>query len=73
MKTGHKPSAPSCNLGRLQAKSMDVEGIKEEAWNDHKILVVRADDERIGWIERQLIEQLGQRLYGRRDGQRVRT
>lgn len=46
---------------------MDMEDIKRDGWNNHQILVVRADDARIGWIERQIIEQIGAKLYGRKD------
>ena len=41
------------------------EQIKREGWRVQKVLVVDADDERLTWPERQLIRQLGDRLYGR--------
>lgn len=65
MKTGNRPSAPTCSLGRLQARSMDTEAVKSEAWKNDRILVICADDPRIGWIEKQVIEQLGNKLFGR--------
>ncbi len=56
-----------CALGKLIPEVIDVESIKRDGWNDHRILVVRADDARIGWIEKQIIEQIGAKLYGRKD------
>ena len=67
MKTGHKPAPPRSALGAFIPETMDVEEIKRDGWNDHRILVVRADDARIGWIEKQIIEQIGAKLYGRKD------
>jgi len=66
VKTGHKPAPPRSPLGSFIPETMDVEEIKRDGWNDHRILVVRADDARIGWIEKQVIEQLGEKLYGRK-------
>jgi hypothetical protein len=42
------------------------EEVKREGWNEHGILVVSADDQRLTWPERELIRQLGGRLYGKR-------
>jgi hypothetical protein len=39
--------------------------IKREGWQEQGVLVVDADDERLTWPERQLVRQLGDRLYGR--------
>ena len=43
------------------------EQIKREGWQVQGVLVVGADDERLTWPERQLIRQLGDRLYGRKE------
>jgi len=56
-------STPKCALGRLIPETFDVDKLKEDAWRDHRILVISADDPRIGWIERQVIEQIGEKLY----------
>jgi hypothetical protein len=67
-------SEPRSYLGRYQPRQIDVEAEKRAGWRDHRILVVRADDVRLTWPERELIEQLGAKLYGvrgqprRRDG-----
>lgn len=65
MKTGHKPAPPRSALGAFIPETMDVEEIKRDGWNDHRILVVSPDDPRIGWIERQVITQIGERLFRR--------
>ena len=40
------------------------EHIKRDGWRVQRVLVVDADDERLTWPERELIRQLGDRLYG---------
>lgn len=42
----------------------DVETIKREGWEMHGILVVSVDDKRLDFVDRQMIERLGKRLYG---------
>jgi hypothetical protein len=53
-----------CPLGRLQPQATDLDVIKERGWRDQHILVVSPDDERLDWIERELVRQIGERLYG---------
>lgn len=60
------PQSPRCTLARFVPTQMDVEDVKRDGWNNHRILVVSADDPRVGWIERQVIEKLAEKLYGRR-------
>jgi hypothetical protein len=57
------PQTPRCTLARFIPTQMDVEDVKRDGWNQHRILVISADDPRIGWIERQVIEQIGEKLY----------
>lgn len=40
--------------------------VKREGWREHGILAVSLDDERLTWPERELVLQLGQKLYGKR-------
>jgi hypothetical protein len=47
----------------------DPESVKREGWNSQGILVVKTDDQRLSWPERELIEQLGEKLYGKRQTQ----
>ena len=52
-------------LGRLQPDPRpDPEEIKRDGWRGQGILVVSPDDERLDWIERELLRQIGERLYG---------
>lgn len=53
-----------CPLGRLQPDAQDVDTIKQRGWRDQHILVVSPDDERPDWMERELVRQIGERLYG---------
>jgi hypothetical protein len=43
-----------------------VEQVKRDGWLEHGMLVVNEDDQRLTWPERQLIRQLGERLFGKR-------
>lgn len=62
-------NAPSshyrCPLGRLQPTRPDIDVIKRDGWRDQGILVVSLDDERLDWVERELVKRIGERLYGR--------
>ena len=58
-----QPHYPS-PLGRMQATSMDVEAAKRQGWREQHILVVSDEDERLDFLERQLIRSIGERLYG---------
>ena len=42
------------------------EEFKQEGWQDQGILVVSEDDRRLNWPERELVRQLGVKLYGKR-------
>lgn len=52
-----------------------AEEVKREGWRDQGLLVVNPADPRLTWPERELVRQLGEKLYGvrtaateRRDG-----
>ncbi|MDF1483251.1 hypothetical protein [Extensimonas sp. H3M7-6] len=53
-----------CPLGRFRPDVQDVDAIKQRGWRDQRILVVSPDDERLDWMERELVRQIGERLYG---------
>jgi hypothetical protein len=60
----------SCWLPRgFGGERVDPETIKREGWNSQGILVVGENDQRLSWPERELIRQLGEKLYGRRKPQ----
>jgi len=57
------------HLGRHQTERIDPEVEKRTGWRQHGILVVAEQDARLTWPERELIRQLGVKLYGeRREG-----
>jgi hypothetical protein len=53
-------------LGRHQVEPIDAETDKRTGWRRYGILVVTEQDPRLSWPERQLVRQLGAKLYGRR-------
>ena len=53
-----------CALGRVQPQTTDLDAIKERGWRDQHILVVNASDERLDFIEREIVRRIGERLYG---------
>lgn len=55
-----------CPLASLQPQKIDAEQVKREGWREQGILVVSKDDPRLDMIERELVRQIGQRLYGGR-------
>jgi hypothetical protein len=55
----------SC-LARHQPTRIDPEAAKRVGWREHGMLVVAECDPRLSWSERELVRQLGARLYGRR-------
>jgi len=42
------------------------EQIRRERWKEQSIFAVSLDDQRLTWPERELVRQLGERLYGAR-------
>nr|CRH06597.1 Conserved protein of unknown function [Candidatus Magnetococcus massalia] len=60
------PNMPRSPLARFQSSQMDVDEQKRKGWNRHGILVISEDDSRLTWPERELVQQLGDRLYGHR-------
>ena len=51
-------------LGRAQPIPMDIERTKREGWQNNHLLVIAANDQRLDFLEQQLIESIGNRLYG---------
>ena len=48
----------------------DPEQVKRDGWYDQRILAVSLDDHRLTWPERELVRQLGEKLYGPRPMER---
>jgi len=53
-----------CPLGRPQPQSTDLEEVKRDGWREQQILVVSEKDERLDFIEREIVRRIGERLYG---------
>ena len=53
-----------CPLGRLKHNAVDAEVVKRDGWREQHILVVNEADERLDFVERELVRRLGERLYG---------
>jgi hypothetical protein len=51
---------------RLWRPAPDPDQVKREGWREQGVLAVSADDDRLTWPERELVRQLGERLYGKR-------
>ena len=43
----------------------DAETVKREGWREQRMLAVSLDDQRLTWPERELVRQLGEKLYGK--------
>ena len=46
--------------------------VKRDGWREQGVLAVSVDDPRLTWSERELVEQLGTRLYGPRPAEDLR-
>ena len=44
-----------------------LEEVKRDGWQEQGVLAVAVDDERLTWLEQELVRQLGERLYGKRE------
>jgi len=45
----------------------DPDKVKRDGWKEQGVLAIAIDDQRLTWPERELIRQLGERLYGHRE------
>ncbi|MCE3232474.1 MAG: uncharacterized protein K0R98_731 [Rickettsiaceae bacterium] len=65
--TGKIPRNPyPSNLAKLIPTKVDSEEVKRRGWRDEGILVVNENDNRLGWPEKEFINQIGTKLYGKR-------
>ena len=39
--------------------------VKRDGWKEQGLLAVSLDDQRLTWPERELVRQLGEKLYGK--------
>ena len=42
-----------------------VDQVKKDGWCEQGLLAISVEDERLTWPERELIRQLGEKLYGK--------
>ena len=47
----------------MQIDKIDPEKIKKQGWEREGILVVNVEDDRLAWPEKELIKQIGNRIY----------
>ena len=57
----------SLPLGKLQPEPTDLEAIKRRGWREQRLLIVSPEDDRLDWMERELVRRIGERLYGARE------
>ena len=50
----------------------DPEQVKRDGWRKTGLLAVSVDDDRLTWPERELVRQLGEKLYGKQNMERAR-
>lgn len=43
----------------------DSDQVKRDGWQEQQMLAVSLDDHRLTWPERELVRQLGEKLYGK--------
>lgn len=48
------------------SKSIDYAAVKANAFRDQGILIINIDQDKLPWQEKELLEQIGARLYGKR-------
>ena len=64
---GFGPPPLQSPLGRKIPKPFEAEAIKRHGWRDQNILVIDANDPRLTWPEREIVKQLGEKLYGSKE------
>ena len=55
----------------MAANAAAPDDVKREGWREQGLLAVSMEDPRLTWSERELVRQLGNRLYGKRQSGRV--
>lgn len=53
---------PTRDLGR----EVDYEAMKRNAYRDQGVVIVRLDDPRLTWDQKEIVKQVGTKLYGQR-------
>lgn len=50
------------------ANTVDYEAIKRHAFHDQGILIVKMDDPKLSWTDKEILRAVGERLYGKPAG-----
>ena len=50
---------------------LSPDDIKKQGWHVEGVLVIQINDERLTWPEREMVRQLGERLYGAKTTERL--
>lgn len=59
------PRSPLARLLPSKSSPEELDEIKAAGWREQRILVVSADDKRLNWLEKQVIETIAERIYGK--------
>jgi hypothetical protein len=46
-------------------EAMDIEAVKRNGYHDQQILVVSLKDYRLTWDQREMLKQVGDKIYGK--------
>ena len=57
----------------MQPTKIDLEKVKKEGWNKEGILVVKIDDDRLSWPEKEIIKQIGNKIYNSKNKKNDRS
>lgn len=60
--TGYRSS-----LARATSSRPEPEMVKREGWQETGILVIHPEDARLDVVEREIVQRIGNRLYGKRE------
>ena len=52
------------HLGRHQPARLDLDAENRTGSHEHRILVVAEQDPRLSWLVREVVQQVGAKLYG---------
>ncbi len=48
-----------------RTNNVDISFMKRRAFHDTNILIVNLDDDKLGWADKQLLLNIGEKLYGK--------
>ena len=46
-----------------------ADDVKRDGWREQGLLAVSVEDDRLTWPERELVRQLGEKLFGKREAE----